>query len=357
MNRLFNFCLMLMVVALTACSKSNVGGKGSDGARIILAGMDNLNYPVLVEGNTKLKLDTVGKKNIIPKEIVLVGSDIFVTTNIGGYWKNGVWINLRSTCENVDANTYLNLVHINGQDVYVAGTKPSQTGNSIDTVRIWKNGKIISQQYARSCQFFELLNTDPSGNIYYHTRNVYAFGGSFGSYWNSWNEVLVKNSTPIWTISYTAGGSPYISKHYLDIRFEGTNTYVLDQVSNYSTAYAPPSSITYSWRKNFATSYSNSYPTLSSFMFTGSCISNDSTYLSGMDQRQYVRGVYCVNGNEKLLFELPSNIAGHVGNIAVKNGNIYVAGKANASSSDVYWKNNVPVQSSVPFKCTLVGVF
>jgi len=357
MNRLFNFCFILIIVTLTACSKSDVGGKGNDKARIILAGMDNMNYPVLVEGNTKLKLDTAGKKNIIPRAIVLVGSDIFVTTTIGGYWKNGVWINLRSTCEKVDANTYLNLVHINGQDVYVAGTKRSQLGNTIDTVRIWKNGKIISQRYSRSCEFYGVLTTDPSGNIYNYNRDIYDAGGSFGSFWTIWNHALYKNNETIWSYGFRASSSPFTSIHYMDLRFEGTNTYVLDLVARYISAYTSPSSISYSWRKNYATSYLNSYTTAPSFLLTGSYIKSDSTYLSGMDQRQYVKGIYCVNGNEKVLFELPSNIAGHVGGITVKNGNIYIAGKANASSNDVYWKNNVPVQSSVPFKCLLVGVF
>ena len=355
--------ILLLSVAIFSCSKSKTnagddsgnggGGSGSGGTgteRVILGGLDQNDYPFLYEGSKKLPLDTNGKRYYNPRKIYVSGSDIYAgDASLSGYWKNGVWQSLQSLPMVNEFN--LRDFAVSGSDVYVLGNKFNSFNNT-NSVSIWKNGSIIYEQSFSSGYEATKLFVDNVGSPYFYFDHSYNCSGTPGNR-RCTREVGFANipggqTSGLWRATYSTPTSTGLSGQALF--FNGFNTYSLVQVIKYSGS----AGITFAgnyfiWKKNGFQDHATITPLVDNWFLRspiGSCIDKDTVYTSGVEDTRggFSIGRYWKNSEPTVLFDqTPTNIAGHVGGIAVKNRNVYVAGRPTNTSTSHYWKNGNPV--------------
>ena len=359
--------MVLLSTAFFSCSKSKTndgsdsgnggGGSGSGGTgteRVILGGQDEKLYPVLYDGSKKINLDTAGKRGLSILKIYVSGNDIYAVSVAGaeGYWKNGIWQSLANLpkANVLGFQNFLRDIVVSGSDIYVLGIKNNSTSNT-NVVIIWKNGAIIYEQSFSGNDRARKLFVDNTGSPYYTYGYSYNCGG--GSFPPRCTREVGFGTIPggqtsgLWRATYTTPSSVGYSAE--ELFFNGFNTYSLVQTVRYSgSAGITFAGNSYTWKKNGFQDYASITPFIDNWYLKvgGACIDKDTVYTSGVEETRgsFSIGRYWKNSAPTILFnETPYDIAGHVGGIAVKNRNVYVAGTPTKTSTSHYWKNATPV--------------
>lgn len=363
--------MLFSLTCIISCQKSSsVGGNNSNNnnnnngtARILLAGYDNQGYPVMYDGSTKVNLDTNGKQYVALGAISVNANDIYLTSN-GGYWKNGIWYSMLGYCQNSTQNTQFSTVFVKGNSTYVAGRNLNyNSSNRYDTFRVWKNGVQVFYKIGwGGSGNGSILNINDQGDFYLYLAEYTSSSGTWPNTSTSGTHSIYKNSDQIWYSSWTRSGSSVSTQNIPLAFYNGTgyNVYTLLEVNNNQLTQIRPNS--FDLRKNLSSTNSefSISPTSTSpyfLYYSGSCFYSDTCYVSGYESGSYVYGKYWKNGEEHILFEVPNNIAGHVGGIDVKDTTVYVAGRAERNSGNLYWKNGVPVTGPESFECRLIKVY
>jgi hypothetical protein len=260
--------------------------------------------------NTMLKPAVISPNANLPGSVYVAGFDTQENTEKGfnfytpKYWKNGKIATFSET------NSRLYAIVVNGNDIYLAGTKELESGG--DHATYWKNGT---------------ANSLPASNIYNSKvasmisdgSDMYMVGSAdnVGVYWKNGDSTKLSNSVSANSIAvdggnvYIAGGGilgvPKLWKNGVEIPFSDVQNQRLNSIAIY----------------------------------------DNNVYLAGF---QYIGGNYSIariwkNGVPTDLTN--SNGRASANSIAVYKGDVYVAGYDNNGNGGntvaKYWKNGVPV--------------
>jgi len=322
--RILNILLLTATIAaLSSCSKKSDSAdpiKLPGNATAYVAGATGDTAVYFVNG--KEYTLTSGKTPAAANSLAISGSGIYVAGyesngahTVAKYWKNGVATVLSDTSTNASATAIA--VSGSGSDVYVAGWVSI---GSTTAAALWKNGTLKLLSAAGHGGAANALCID-NGDVYIAGCDS-AAGQAAACYWKNgaMNTLpdslsfavargIAVNLSDVYVVGYDCSPDEY---SYIGPRLW----------KNGSIVQLPVSSTYYSGHNAIATSVA---------------VTGNTTYVGGQD---FFRAAYWQNGTENFVDGSQCNA------VAVENGDIYLAGYANAlantnGSSAVFWRNGI----------------